>query len=608
MNDHLASMFGSIKESDLTAIDDTSYDLQSSSSYLNSSETYLTCLYQNLSHERCYEDEADVKPFDYRLTDTFFNDQTAVNGNSKLVANPMYQDLYSGSYELAVTEIRQVLKSVCDAHCLPLAQTWSPCAQQGRPGCQNQSAGCMSIISSASYVFDPNVLGFYDACAELHVVRGEGIVGKAIGTNQPCFATDITGFCISEYPLAEHAKVFGLGGAVAIRLRSTYTGPADFVLEFFLPRDCRSDEEQKQMLSSISCVMQRVSRSLYVMNDDELAKEEDSVSVKGESSWISDMMEAQRRGESVIVSLGFHKEEPQEFKVINQWDYNQSTLAGDRKQIQTNLKPKGRRRPLTTRRSEEKRRVKAERNISLPLLQQYFPGSLKDAAKSIGVCPTTLKRICREHGIMRWPSRKIKKVGHSLKKLQLIIDSVQGAEGTIQLGSFYTNFPELSSQNSPNPKPTSGCVKKTTSGPSGSSSCGSDNSGSSTLCCSKENISNAQKPPQDQRRSLLNEKHVDEGVFRVNAVCGEQKIRLHMSQDWGLVDLQREIMTQFSIDDINIITIKYLDDDSEWVLLTCDADLEECMDIHMASKKCTIKIFLSQYFHQDSGSSYIGNC
>ncbi|KAJ0512624.1 hypothetical protein HanHA300_Chr10g0348271 [Helianthus annuus] len=93
-------------------------------------------------------------------------------------------------------------------------------------------------------------------------------------------------FCNSEYALADHAKVFGLGGAVAIRLQSTNTGPTEFVMEFFLPRDCRNDEEQKHMLSSISCLMQRVSRGLYVMNDDELAKEEDSVSVKGEFSWI----------------------------------------------------------------------------------------------------------------------------------------------------------------------------------------------------------------------------------------------------------------------------------------------------------------------------------
>lgn len=322
----------------------------------------------------------------------------------------------------------------------------------------------------------------------------------------------------------------------------------------------------------------------------------------------------------------------------------------------------------------DRRRAKAEKTITLQVLQQYFAGSLKDAAKSIGVCPTTLKRICRQHGIKRWPSRKIKKVGHSLQKIQRVIDSVQGASGTLQIESFYSNFPELSSPNasrmSPfadsksNEHPTAlntqqeRCITSPNPDASKSPSSSSSRSSSSSQCCSsgtkpqspqshplsivgdedlivqEESVDNAVKRvksepelhlssealktiPRSQSHLCVAENPISENLVlkrspstsqeeapRVKVTHGEEKIMFRMQNSWRYNDLLREITRRFGIDDPSGLQLKYLDDDSEWVLLTCDADLEECIDVCMSSQIQMIKLILVQDSQHHFGSSF----
>lgn len=633
--------------------------------------------------------------FDYRPeVESVCKALETVHLRSSDILDTPQEQVVKGSYEAVQPEILTVVRTVCDTLDLPLAQTWAPCSQQGKGGCwhSDNNTHCVSIIDSACYVRDQRVMDFHKACSDHHLLRSQGgIVGKAFETNQPCYATDVTEFSKVEYPLSHHAKMFGLHGAVAIRLRDIYHELNDYVLELYLPSNLQEKglAFHARIWQSVSMVIQQHCRFLQFITDKDFeqkvlnpGKLSSDNEVK-ETSWLSHMIDPQRKGKEVVVSLEFGEEEPSKgFKVMNWSDSEPSLQLGQAVSDSENINPdsgskgisassSGGRLPLGARKAVEKRRTKTQKTISLDILRQYFAGSLKEAAKSIGVCPTTLKRICRQHGIARWPSRKIKKVDHSLRKLQLVIDSVQGAEGSIQLSSFYTNFPELNSPNTPtkpnqvssinlNNQPKQQQLTTQPEGtifPSGATTSNSPASTSSsqtstssycfssgakisspitTIASGSKDTSTAQDPDGSLKRArseaelqgLSKRESTDQilersqsnrtlaehpsfealprlaitkswlsreaGVFKAKATFGEEKIRFTILPTMGFQELQQEIVKRFNLEeDFSRMGIKYLDDDKEWVLLTCNADLEECIDIHKSSGSHTIKLSLS---------------
>ncbi|XP_050376630.1 protein NLP4-like isoform X2 [Argentina anserina] len=571
-------------------------------------------------------------------------------------------------YQAVLPEIQEVMKSACETHNLPLAQTWVSCIQQGKDGCRHSDDNyvhCVSTVDHACHVADPPIRGFHEACSEHHLLKGQGIVGRAFMTNQPCFSDDITSSGKTEYPLSHHARMFNLHAAVAIRLRSIHTGSTDFVLEFFLPVDCRDPEEHKKMLTSLSLIIQNLCRSLRVVTDKELEEEIDlpvsEVTIPSDPrpSSIGSFPEMQQTDNDVSIipkekarkmpSPRSSKFRPQDLNVKEGVDsVGEFSKIGEGSFSSVGVSKTG-----------EKRRTKAEKAITLEVLRKYFSGNLKDAAKSLGVCSTTLKRICRQHGIKRWPSRKIKKVGHSLEKLQRVIDSVQGASSVFQINSFYTNYPELASpnlsgtspfstsklidQSRPSDVPPEGGVlsPQATASKSPSSSC--SQSSSSSQCCSSKteqclptwSVAGSDDPIGGDNRMLkrvrseaelnaLRQIGVEELMQRsqshknlceqqnlqsfcpplkydgqiaqdgaarkVKVTYGDEKTRFRIQNNWRFGDLEQEIAKRFGINDMSRFDIKYLDDDSEWVLLTCDADLDECLEVCRSSRCSTIKL------------------
>ncbi|TYI66257.1 hypothetical protein E1A91_D09G211400v1 [Gossypium mustelinum] len=641
----------------------------------------------------------------------------AVNLKSSEILDHPITQICNKSRQNALAEILEILTVVCENHKLPLAQTWVPCQHRSvlanggglKRSCTSFDGSCMgqvcmSTTDLASYVVDAHTWGFREACLEHHLQKGQGVAGRAFLCHNSCFCADITQFCKTEYPLVHYARMFGLTACFAICLRSAYTGDDDYVLEFFLPSAIVDSNEQRTLLGSMLATMKQHFRSLKVASGDKFEETEGFIQIIEASS--------DERHDSILESVPI----PPSVKSppgINTSPDRELQLDSSRQYLTMNLDPattggsiaaSGSDKPICLPQNKdgkilERKRGKTEKSISLEVLQQYFAGSLKDAAKSLGVCPTTMKRICRQHGISRWPSRRINKVNRSLSKLKCVIESVQGTTDstfglaslassplpvTVGSVSWPTSLKGSNQQNSPNSKPLEPQGEKddSTQGSNGQALVedwllgGRTSSqelfpqlnglspnmdeGEEVLRCQREesadmptsrglcqgglNVSATFSMPEallatecqepfggmlvegaGSSKDLRNlcpsaaEAAVDETPppysdlalkqatttytqstpnltarqektsVTIKATYREDIIRFRISLTSGIVELKEEVAKRLKLD-VGTFEIKYLDEDNEWVLIACDSDLQECLDVSISSGSNMVRL------------------
>ncbi|XP_020252999.1 LOW QUALITY PROTEIN: protein NLP2-like [Asparagus officinalis] len=586
------------------------------------------------------------------------------------IKGQIYQQPPTKKQKSAFNEILDVLRACCHAHMLPLALTWIPFDSTKEVVCELNSSlskkNLLYVEESACYVNDTRMKGFVHACVEHCLEKEQGIAGKALLSNHPFFSPDVKSYNIREYPLAHHARKYGLNAAVAIRLRSTLTGDDDYILEFFLPLNCRGSSEQQELLNNLSSTMQRICRSLRTVSDaevvisDSLKRDIHKQAGNNSSSPEISIKNSQQMDSDNEVFTDFAIEDPNK-KLSEQGDANSEQFKSG------------------SSRQPEKKRSTTEKNISLSILQKYFSGSLKDAAKSIGVCPTTLKRICRQHGISRWPSRKINKVNRSLKKIQTVIDSVQGVEGALKYDptsrclvasvsteksnttslekvnqdiSPSSSIPEIENErlvtklelddthifkskmeslcfpNAPYTTPihqSNGTSVKTFEQVTAKSSnlMGIDDINTKTdtdtikehshptySSMTDSSSGSASSIPTFQKNS--NDKvlayDIDNGsAITVKATYREDTVRFKFIPIMGCLQLLEEIGKRYKLS-IGTFQLKYMDDEEEWVMLSSDADLLECVEVLESIGSRNLKLLVRDVqcnFGSSGGSNFL---
>ena len=65
-------------------------------------------------------------------------------------------------------------------------------------------------------------------------------------------------------------------------------------------------------------------------------------------------------------------------------------------------------------------------NITLADLQRQFDQPIAEAAKHFGICESIMKRVCRHHGIRKWPQRTIRALKRQIESFESSLETLDG--------------------------------------------------------------------------------------------------------------------------------------------------------------------------------------
>ncbi|XP_028113747.1 protein NLP6-like [Camellia sinensis] len=353
----------------------------------------------------------------------------------------------------------------------------------------------------------------------------------------------------SKGPLAHHARKAGLSGCFAICLESNYIGNDVYVLEFFMPMSNNASENPHTSLRKILETMRENFRCLRVASRElweKLHIEEISIQngekldpVQNPQTTIS--LPQLELSQSEVEVIQVDSSDQQLVNAINtgsnvgNTEHNNFAITFTQEKSTVKVsKRKGNKSGGTVKTSKrDGNNIGVKIKIPLEDILQNSELSLENAAKSLKVSKSTLKRVCRTFGIERWPPRKMNKVGCSQ-----LDESAQ-------------------------------CVN------------------SDHLPSTQSSATIVHTEPHDKTMQ-------DANIVTVKAKYGEgitMKFRLSLSSRF--VQLQQEVAKRLNLK-AGTYYVKYEDEDGELILIGCDEDLQDYMRDSRSLGRSSIVVLLEQ--------------
>ena len=266
-------------------------------------------------------------------------------------------------------------------HGMAYAQAWrlaeesvAVAGEAGLPPAACLHAAGLPYCCAPGIAASPELSAFRAMCADTPLCEGQGLPGVALQRGAAEWHGPGGAFDITAYPLCHFATAAGLRSGCALRLA---VPPADgggiVIVEGMSSQVANGGVEAEALLATYSALLA-------------------ALSAEAEAAGLMPSIPPTRKRSAVPpaakapgspVAPAAPQPEPGDDE-----DDGDNDEEGEEEE---DALPSG---------------ATVKRSLPRDVITSHFAYGLSDAAKRLGMCPTTLKRICRKYGVARWPSRK----------------------------------------------------------------------------------------------------------------------------------------------------------------------------------------------------------